>query len=81
MARCGIVVDHCGIVVWSLWIVGDHCGSFRVLVTTEFKCLARGFYLVMDGRTLRATNRMERFRVKFTRASYTDRCHLLGNTK
>ena len=46
MDRCGslwIVVDHCGIVVgslWivvgrcrSLWIVVDHCGSFRVLVT------------------------------------------------
>ena len=31
MARCGIVVDHCGIVVWSLWVVVDRCGSLWVV--------------------------------------------------
>ena len=50
--RCGslwIVVDHCGIVVgslWvvvdrcrSLWIVVDHCGSLWVAITTAIASL------------------------------------------
>ena len=46
--HCGSLWDHCGIVVGSLWIVVDHCGSFRVLVTT-FGCLARdNFYSICD---------------------------------